>query len=68
MNLFVFIFLFFGTFLTISIINVKFQNGKGKYNELYKDSTIVLALGVILFIFFGWTIIDNRLSRNSDTY
>lgn len=68
MNLFVFIFLFFGAFLTISIINVKFQNGKGKYNELYKDSTIVLALGVILFIFFGWTIIDNRLSRNSDTY
>lgn len=68
MNLFVFIFLFFGAFLTTSIINVKFQNGKGKYNELYKDSTIVLALGVILFIFFGWTIIDNRLSRNSDTY
>lgn len=68
MNLFVFIFLFFGAFLTISIINVKFQNGKGKYNELYKDSTIVLALGVILFIFFGWTIIDNKLSRNSDTY
>lgn len=68
MNLFVFIFLFFGAFLTISIINVKFQNGKGKYNELYKTSTIFLALGVILFIFFGWTIIDNRLSRNSDTY
>ena len=68
MEFFVVVFLAFCVLLIIGIIDAKFKNGKGKYNELYKDSTIVLALGVILFIFFGWTIIDNKLSRNSDTY
>lgn len=68
MEFFVVVFLAFCVLLIIGIIDAKFKNGKGKYNELYKDSTIVLALGVILFIFFGWTIIYNRLSRNSDTY
>ena len=68
MEFFVVVFLAFCVLLIIGIIDAKFKNGKGKYNELYKESTIVLALGVILFIFFGWTIIDNKLSRNSDTY
>lgn len=68
MEFFVVVFLTFCVLLIIGIIDAKFKNSQSKYNKLYKTSTIFLTLGVILFIFFGWTIIDNKLSRNSDTY